>query len=73
MAARDPSRRMFRGIAMSAADLAKRLGISPRRVRAYWAECRVGYEARSLSRQRPWELEGVSRRTWYRRRRAEVI
>jgi hypothetical protein len=29
---------------------------------------RASYEANSLSRQKPWEAEGISRRTWYRRR-----
>jgi hypothetical protein len=29
---------------------------------------RAGYLERSLSRQRPWEADGISRATWYRRR-----
>lgn len=29
---------------------------------------RKSYEAQSLSGQRPWDAEGISRRTWYRRR-----
>jgi hypothetical protein len=29
---------------------------------------RADYEANSLSRAKPWEAEGMSRRTWYRRR-----
>ena len=33
-------------------------GIKPRKV----------YEQQSVSRQKPWEAEGISRRTWYRRR-----
>lgn len=33
-------------------------GIKPRKV----------YEGQSVSRQKPWEAEGISRRTWYRRR-----
>lgn len=28
------------------------------------------YEEQSLSRQQPWKTEGISRSTWYRRRRA---
>ncbi len=31
---------------------------------------RQEYEARSLTRAKPWEAEGVSRRTWERRRAA---
>lgn len=34
-------------------------GIKPRKV----------YEEQSISRAKPWEAEGVSRRTWYRRQR----
>jgi len=30
---------------------------------------RAEYEASSLSRTKPWKAAGVSRRTWYRRRR----
>jgi hypothetical protein len=37
--------------------------------RAEGAVPRVEYEANSLSRQKPWEAEGISRRTWYRHRR----
>jgi len=29
---------------------------------------RTSYEGESLSRTKPWEAEGISRRTWYRRR-----
>ena len=28
---------------------------------------RAEYESQSLNRQKPWETEGVSRATWYRR------
>ena len=33
---------------------------------------RAEYEAESLTRARPWEAEGVSRATWYRRRETGV-
>jgi hypothetical protein len=33
---------------------------------------RAQYEAESLSRTRPWEAEGISRRTWERRRRRDA-
>jgi len=47
-----------------------------RRRRLYWenrrrsrgARPRADYETNSLTRAKPWEAEGVSRRTWYRRR-----
>ena len=42
-----------------------------RRRRAAGAIDRQSYEANSLLRQRPWEAEGASRRTWERRRRAQ--
>ena len=36
---------------------------------------RVEYEAGSLAKMKPWEAEGISRRTWYRRQKtgAEII
>lgn len=39
-----------------------------RRRRSAGAVTRAAYEAAALSRTRPWEAEGVSRRTWERRR-----
>jgi hypothetical protein len=38
--------------------------------RAEGKKSRAEYEASSLSRTKPWEAEGISRRTWERRRRA---
>jgi hypothetical protein len=40
--------------------------------RAAGAVPREQYEANSLSRTRPWEALGISRRTWERRRKAPV-
>jgi hypothetical protein len=40
------------------------------RRRTAGAETRAEYETNSLSKTRPWEAEGISRRTWERRRRA---
>jgi hypothetical protein len=37
--------------------------------RARGARPRAAYEATSLSRTKPWEAQGISRRTWERRRR----
>jgi len=67
MAAHDPTRRTI-----SATALAARLKTSVRTARRVWAESRCHFEARSLSRQRPWEAEGMSRRTWYRRRASQA-
>lgn len=39
-----------------------------RRRREQGAKPRAEYEAKSLSRTKPWEVEGISRRTWERRR-----
>jgi hypothetical protein len=64
MAAHDPTRRTI-----SAAALAVRLNTSIRTARRVWAEPRLEFEARGWSRQRPWEAEGISRATWYRRKR----
>jgi hypothetical protein len=38
------------------------------RRRALGAMPRPAYEANALSRAKPWEAQGISRRTWYRRR-----
>ncbi len=45
-------------------------GRSARTIRRHIAEPRAEYEARSISRATPWIAEGISRSTWYRRRRA---
>jgi hypothetical protein len=63
MPAHDPSRRT-----VTAAALAARLRASVRTARRVWAEPRSLFEARSLSSSKPWQAEGVSRSTWYRRR-----
>jgi hypothetical protein len=39
-----------------------------RRRRAEGAETRAAYEGNSLMHTKPWEAEGISRRTWYRRK-----
>jgi hypothetical protein len=43
-----------------------------RRRRERGAILRADYEARSLSKAKPWEAEGISRRTWYRRQQQTV-
>ena len=66
--ARERSRRPF-----SLAKLANKLGVSLRQARRLWAEPRSEYEARSLARLTPWQAEGISRATWYRRRRKHSV
>jgi len=69
MSAHEPTRRP-----LSASALAARLGTSTRTARRVWAQPRAQYEAQSLARQRPWEAQGISRATWYRRKhRAESL
>jgi predicted transcriptional regulator len=50
----------------TAREIAEKLGIHPRTVRRYIAQPRAEYEANSISRAKPWEAMGLSRRTWYR-------
>jgi hypothetical protein len=50
---------------------AKKAARKRARRRAAGAVPRSEYESNSISRQRPWEAEGISRSTWYRRRKAE--
>jgi hypothetical protein len=52
----------------SAAAVADRIHKTARTVRSYVAEPRAEYEARSVERAKPWLREGISRRTWYRRK-----
>jgi hypothetical protein len=49
--------------------IAKALNISERTVRRYSAQPRVDVEENGVERARPWLVEGISRATWYRRRR----
>ena len=58
---------------LSAAELAARLGCSERTARRYQAEPRQEFEQRSLERQQPWQAEGISRSTWFRRRKAASV
>jgi hypothetical protein len=53
----------------TAAALAKRVGTCPRTIRNHVAEPRRDYEARSIARLKPWLAQGISRATWYRRRK----
>ena len=63
MGAHEASRRNI-----SAQALAKHLKTSVRTARRVWAEPRADYELRSTKRSAPWEREGISRASWYRRR-----
>jgi len=51
------------------ADFVSAAGRTPRTIRRYVAEARADYEGRSISRARPWAALGVSRATWYRKRK----
>jgi hypothetical protein len=54
----------------TAAALAARRGTCARTIRNHVAEPRRDYEARSIARQKPWLALGISRATWYRRRKS---
>jgi hypothetical protein len=43
-----------------------------RQRRAAGAKPRKAYEGQSVNTARPWESEGISRRTWYRRRTSAI-
>ena len=43
------------------------------RRRAAGVKPRAEYEAKSLSRKKPWEAEGISRAQWYRRQRETTL
>lgn len=58
---------------MPLSELAQRLECSERTARRYWAEPREQYELRSLQRSAPWLVEGISRSTWYRRRKEAAL
>ena len=49
--------------------IANALSISERTVRRYSARPRVDFVENSVQRVKPWLVEGISRATWYRRRR----
>jgi hypothetical protein len=66
MTARTPMRRPGN---RTAAELGATVGRSARTVRRHIAQPRAEYEAQSLARSKPWEAEGISRMTWYRRRK----
>ena len=63
MGAHDASKR-----SITAEALARYLKTSIRTARRIWAEPRADYERRGMARSAPWETEGISRATWYRRR-----
>jgi hypothetical protein len=54
----------------AARDRSRKTTTERARQRRAGAVERVEYEAGSLSQAKPWEAEGVSRRTWYRRQKA---
>lgn len=51
-------------------ELAERFGCSTRTVARAWSQSRADYLAENtISRDKPWEKLGISRTTWYRRRK----
>lgn len=53
---------------VTAREMAKRFGCSTRTVFRAWSQSRADYLAENtISRDKPWEYFGISRRTWYRR------
>ena len=56
----------------SMATACEKTGKSSRQIRRLAAEPREEYEARGVSRNEPWEKQGISRATWYRRRKDGV-
>ena len=57
----------------SNAEVQEILGLKARAVRNYHAMPRAEYEAKSISRMKPWEAMGISRRTYYRKKSAGEI
>ena len=57
---------MKRPLAM--AILRNKTGLSARTIRRYFAEPRSAYLEESTERAAPWRDQGISRRTWYRRK-----
>jgi hypothetical protein len=51
----------------TAAALAKKMQVNIKTVYKYTAVARTEYEANSITQAAPWEVIGISRRTWYRR------
>lgn len=53
---------------MSAREMAEKFKVSERSVRKWWSQTRADYLAENtISRDKPWEYFGISRRTWYNR------
>ena len=52
---------------MKAREMAEQFNVSVRTVQRTFSQPRAEYEAKSISRAKPWEALGMSRATWYRR------
>lgn len=50
----------------TARSFAEKYGVSIRSIQRVIALPRAEYEANSISRAKPWDSMGISRRTWYR-------
>jgi hypothetical protein len=79
----EAERRRLRITTIGAVDLDKAARLKRRRElsrqikaaarQAKGAASRAYYEAQSLSRTKPWHAQGISRRTWYRRRGTSAV
>ena len=53
---------------MSAREMAEKFNVNKSTVTRWWSQTRADYLAENtISRDKPWEQFGISRRTWYRR------
>jgi hypothetical protein len=57
----------------TAKAIAAKIGCSERTVRYWWSMPRAEYEVNSITRSKPWESMGMSRATWYRKGKPEVV
>jgi IS30 family transposase len=58
---------MKRPTTATAREIAAAIGKSVRTIQRHMAQPRAEYEANSISKAKPWESQGISRATWYRR------
>ena len=53
---------------MTAREMAKKFNVAESTITRWWSQTRADYLAENtISRDKPWEKLGISRRTWYRR------
>ena len=53
---------------MTAREMAKKFNVAESTITRWWSQTRADYPAENtISRDKPWEKLGISRRTWYYR------